>query len=132
MSIYKLVHQTECYLEAYYRTISYFDYFITQGMQNPTPEHKIQHSSAYQSESTIWIDKVEELDKVILDINKIVEKGEHTNDLEQRILNVIDIFSLIDHNTPLHVGFILCMISLEGLLLSCGFFKPRQIADENK
>jgi hypothetical protein len=42
MSIYKLVYQTaEWYLDIYYRTISYFDYYFKPDMQNPAAEHNI-------------------------------------------------------------------------------------------
>ena len=41
-------------------------------------------------------------------------------DLEKRILNVIDVYGMIDDSTPLHMSFILCIIALEGLLLHDG------------
>ncbi len=55
-------------------------------------------------------------DKQIKKINKIFIKKNPT-ELEQRILNAIDVYGLIESDTPLHVKFLLCIIGLESLLL---------------
>jgi hypothetical protein len=47
-------------------------------------------------------------------------KGDEITDLEVRMLNAIEIFGMIDSSTPLHVRFMLCIISLERLLHSKG------------
>ena len=57
------------------------------------------------------------IDKRISEINDIINKTSPT-DLEQRITNAIEVYGLIDDNTSLHVSFLLCVIALEGLLLS--------------
>lgn len=39
-------------------------------------------------------------------------------DLESRILDAVDVYGLIEDSRPLHVKFMLCVIALEGMLLS--------------
>lgn len=55
--------------------------------------------------------------------DKISEINEITNnpnreDIDNRILNAIDVFGMIEDSMPLNVRFMLCTIALEGLLLS--------------
>lgn len=45
---------------------------------------------------------------------------DNPTELEDRILNIIDVYGMIDDSTPLHLSFILCVIALEGLLLHDG------------
>jgi hypothetical protein len=118
ISIYKLVYLKEWYYDLYYRTISHFDFYSCPDKHNPDPERRIQENSTHQSDYTLHIDRDAELDNVISDINKITSKEENLNELERKILNVIDIFGLIDNSTSLHIRFLLCIICLEGLLLS--------------
>lgn len=59
------------------------------------------------------------LDNQVNAITEMMLKDKKT-DLEKRILNVIDVYGLIDDSTPLHLSFILCVIALEGLLLHDG------------
>ena len=56
-------------------------------------------------------------DKIIGQITNIILKT-NQSDLEKRILNTIEIYGLIEHNTSSHVSFILCLIGLESLFLS--------------
>jgi hypothetical protein len=55
-------------------------------------------------------------DSKVSELTVIVKKIDR-NEIEKRILNALDIFGMIDASTPLHIRFMLCIISLEGLLL---------------
>lgn len=66
--------------------------------------------------SSFHITKWEFHDKQIEKINRIFNK-KNPSELEQRILNAIDVYGLIESDTPLHVKFLLCIIGLESLLL---------------
>jgi Apea-like HEPN len=80
-------------------------------------EKKGSVSFAKTSAAKIVCERKENLDYAVSSINKILSKGNKT-DLESSIINAIEIFGMIDASTPLHVRFILCMISLESLLIS--------------
>lgn len=71
-------------------------------------------SEGNKPERNIW--KPKHVDKYIRIINAIFNK-KNPVELEQRILNAIDIYGLIEHDTPLHVRFLICIIGLESLLL---------------
>jgi hypothetical protein len=118
ISIYKLVYLKEWYYDIYYRTISHFDYYSCPDEHNPDPERGIQESTTHQLDYALSIDRDTELDNVISDINNITSKGENLNELEKKILNVIDIYGPINNSTPLHIRFLICISCLEGLLLS--------------
>lgn len=96
---------------------------ISEDMQDNSPFHY----SAYDTQQKIgWLNerhvskfhitKWEFHDKQIKKINKIFNK-KNPSELEQRILNAIDVYGLIESDTPLHVKFLLCIIGLESLLL---------------
>jgi hypothetical protein len=61
------------------------------------------------------IDKPPWLDNKISNLTNITEKNNRT-ELENRIVNAINIFGMIKENTQLEIRFLLCIISLEGLL----------------
>ena len=61
--------------------------------------------------------KIPRLDNIICHLTNITKKDNRT-ELEHRIVNAIDIFGMIEENTPLQIRFLLCIISLEGLLLA--------------
>ena len=50
-------------------------------------------------------------------ISKIKDKLERT-DFEESIVGVMDIFGMINESSTLHVKYMLCMISIESLLIS--------------
>jgi len=64
----------------------------------------------------VFFSRIDDLDEIVSDITSIINSKNPT-DLDKRILNVIDVFGLIDDLTPLHVRFLLCIVSLENLLL---------------
>lgn len=65
------------------------------------------------------ISRIDLFDQKVRDITKI-GINKHTSELEKRVLNAIDIFGLSDDATALEIRFLLCVIALEGLLLSEG------------
>lgn len=118
ISIYNLVYLKSWYYDMYYNRNSQFDYFAFSDNQNPDPDHRLAEDAAHQYDSIISIERDQVRDKIILDISKIVTNDENRNELEERIFSVIDIFGLIQMSTPLKIRFMLCIMSLEALLLS--------------
>ena len=58
-------------------------------------------------------------DNIILQINEVISKlhSSKLSDLEGRILNSIELHSMISSDTPFHINFVLCVIALECLVL---------------
>lgn len=113
MNIYKMVYFTESYFEHIVGLRTPFDYCFS------VRKGGSMGSARTGGSFDMPFYRVDLLDKMISDINSIVEKA-NQSELERRILNAIDIFGMIDQSTPLHVRFMLCIIALEGLLLSRG------------
>jgi hypothetical protein len=93
-----------------YNIQSPFDYlFQIDGSIGPGGgyQHKMQ---------SIFFSRIDALDKMVGDMTSIMNSKNPTA-LDRRILNVVDVFGLIDDLTPLHVRFLLCIVSLENLLL---------------
>jgi transcriptional regulator CtsR len=65
------------------------------------------------------ISRIDLFDQMVREITKM-GINKHTSELEKRVLNAIDIFGLSDDATALEIRFLLCVIALEGLLLSEG------------
>ena len=98
---------TTTLIERYFDVTDAKKPFVAKGYTNPIPRLFF-----------ITFARDPSLDSVIHEINTIIAKGNEITDLEARILNAIEIFGMIDDSTPLHVRFMLCILSLEGLLLS--------------
>jgi hypothetical protein len=50
-------------------------------------------------------------------INNMVRKKSRT-ELEDRIVNAIDVYGMIEESTPMNIRFLLCVIAFESLLLT--------------
>jgi predicted AlkP superfamily phosphohydrolase/phosphomutase len=59
----------------------------------------------------------ESYDKMISDLNKLINKVE-TTEIEKRIINALDFFGMIENITSLRMKFLLVVFALEGLILS--------------
>lgn len=109
VNILKLIYDTHGQL---------FDYDI----QSPSDylfqtEESIRPGGGYQHKrQEAFFYRIDALDKMVGDMTSIVNSSNPT-ELDKRILNVVDVFGLIDDLTPLHVRFLLCIVSLENLLL---------------
>lgn len=115
LNIYKLVYFTESYHEHIVGPRPPLDYYF--GVNKGSRMGGANVGEPFRS--TIFRVQSKSLDGMISDINSIISKANPT-ELENRILNAIDAFGMIDESTPLHVRFMLCIIGLEGLLLSKG------------
>lgn len=71
-------------------------------------------SQGHKSEINIWKPRL--ADDYIKKINVLFNKQNPT-ELEKRILNAIDVYGLIEPDTPLNVRFLLCIIGIESLFL---------------
>jgi len=63
------------------------------------------------------LNRNEEYDNLVSSLSEIVT-GKETTDLKVRIIGVIDLYGMIQEDTPLHIRFTLCVIALESVLLS--------------
>jgi hypothetical protein len=59
----------------------------------------------------------ESYDKMISDLNKLINKVE-TTEIEKRIINALDFFGMIENITSLRMKLLLVVFALEGLILS--------------
>lgn len=116
LSICKIVYFTEWFYEHYHRILMPFNFYSICS-SNIVTEKQISQVSATKSNASFDFNRAPEIDKTIHDINTIINK-EGKNELENRIINVIDLFILIEKDTPLYVRFMICIISLETLLIS--------------
>ena len=117
LSIYKIIYKTEWYYDIIHKNQSSFDFYYIF-TNNDNVEKQINHVFANNSFTDFDFYGCQIYD-LVDKINKIINK-ENLTDSENRIVNVINLFTLIDKYTPLYVRFLICIISLESLLLLSG------------
>jgi hypothetical protein len=109
-------------LKLYYDTHTFLYEFAIDSINSPF-DYLIQEKGStwttggYQYERRRgFFHRTDGLDQMVSDISSIVNSKNPT-DLDKRIVNMIDIFGLIDDLTPLYVRFLVSIVSLENLLL---------------
>lgn len=112
ISILKLIYlwQTSYLVES---TFSSYEYHVIDS------KHRIVETNPVPVIGRNPIVRSPSLDRMIGYLTNITKKDNRT-ELEDRIVNAIDTFGMIEDNTPLRIRFLLCIISLEGLLLGKG------------
>lgn len=108
MNIYKMIYHIHSFYSTHPK--SSFDYYFVndKGGMGFARQH-----APVRGPNNI---RLEYLDSQITKFNEILNANEKT-ELETRLLNCSDIYGLIDDYTPLHVAFVLCIFSLEALLM---------------
>lgn len=119
MSVYKLLYQTEWYSQTYYVMHSPFDYYYLESSNSNTQKYIKVTSNSFDSKKSFSLQQDERSLQILSDITNIIKKeGKNLNEIETRISSVIDLFMNIEGHTPLNVRFLLCIVSLEALLIS--------------
>jgi hypothetical protein len=108
MNIYKMIYHIHSFHSVYSK--SSFDYYYETGKggMGSGSRHDPMRGPNYV--------RVEFFDDQITKFNEILNSDKKT-ELEKRLVNAADIYGLIDDFTPLHVAFVLCIFSLETLLM---------------
>lgn len=113
LSAAKVIYFTETYFQEIAASSSPFKYFAS----TRASDYVQAWGEPQKAFHRIIVFRYASYDEEISKINAVIN-SENRNELQERILNAIDVFGMIESSTPLHIRFMLCIIALEGMLLS--------------